>query len=96
MTVAKKTDLLVSALDLPADLGKNVPRLVLWGKEHLLIENYGGILAFSADELIAGNKAGSIVIEGENLVLEVLTKAEIEVCGKVTKITLTEAKDGED
>ena len=95
MTNTKTGDFIVSALDLPADLGKGVPRLVLWDHRHLLIENYGGIVAFSAEELKIGNGNKAIAVTGKNLVLEVLTKAEIEVCGKVETVVLTEAEADE-
>lgn len=93
MARARKGDLIISALDLPADLGKNSPRLVLWGDRHLLIENYGSFAAFSDAELKVGSAGRFLTVSGENFILEALTKNEIEICGKIESLDFTEAGD---
>lgn len=76
------------ALDLPADMLTDVPRVELVGREELRIEQHRGILAYGPEEIhIAGGKL-VVRVKGQGLELRAMNPTELLITGEISTVEL--------
>ena len=75
-------------LDLPKEVGTNIPKITMLGFGELLIENYKGILEYEEFFVRISTHIGIININGYNLNLETMTNDDIKVTGKIESIEI--------
>lgn len=86
----KLNDWLVKNVELPADVVMDLPRITIIGQFHIYIENHGGVLAFSNEELRLRLQRGQLVIKGRNFVLKTILPEEILLEGKIVEVKYLE------
>lgn len=74
--------------DLPQDALKDIPKLTLYGKELLLIENHHGIRIYNENELTLNSAVGFIVIRGTKLIISRFDEQHIVLEGEIMGINM--------
>lgn len=77
---------LADFFELPKELLLNLPRMTLAGNIQLHLENYGGIIEYSAELLRLKIKGGEIIIEGKNLAIKHFAGEEIFIEGEIRSL----------
>jgi len=76
------------ALDLPADVVTNVPRIEVIGKGELRMEQHRGILAYGPEEIhISGGKM-VVRVKGQGLELRAMNPTELLITGEISMVEL--------
>ena len=70
-------------LDLPKEVGTNIPKITMIGFNEVLIENYKGILEYEEFYIRISTYIGIININGYDLKLENMTNDDIKINGKI-------------
>lgn len=76
----------VKVLELPRDVVFDLPRLVLWGDQELMVENHKGLLAFDSCRVVVGSSCGALEIKGEKLCIKRVLIYEMVVTGNIEQI----------
>lgn len=74
------------ALELPKEVMLNLPLISLTGKEELSIENYKGIMEYGEETIRVNTAAGTIKIQGKELLLKQLTAECIVITGVILRV----------
>ena len=77
-------------LDIPKEIGSNVPKITVVGFEELLIENYKGIIEYEDFFVRISTHIGNISINGFELNLNEMTEDDILVTGKIESVDFEE------
>ena len=80
-------------LDLPREVGTNIPKVTMLGFDEVLIENYKGILEYEEFFASISTHIGIVNINGYNLNLEKMTNDDIKITGKIESIELDRIQD---
>ena len=75
-------------LDLPKEVGTDIPKVTMLGFDEVLIENYKGILEYEEFFVRINTYIGVININGYGLNLENMTNDDIKVKGKIESIDI--------
>ncbi|MBE3556608.1 MAG: sporulation protein YqfC [Firmicutes bacterium] len=73
-------------LDLPEDTWVDLPRVYLYGKHHVLIENHRGVLEVAPDRLRVAVTGGEIIVEAAHLIVRYILPDEILADGEISKV----------
>ena len=73
-------------LDLPMEVGTNIPKITMIGFNEVLIENYKGILEYEEFFIRISTHIGNININGFELVLNQLNDEVISITGKIENL----------
>jgi sporulation protein YqfC len=74
-------------LDLPHHLVLNIPYVAITGGAQVLVENHGGIQQLESQRIVVGRAGSRITIQGEELVIALVTKDELLVRGRIRGIS---------
>lgn len=77
---------LFEKLHLPKDITQGAFILTAIGKEELYIENYKGILEYTANCIRIQGKNTYIMIEGKNLTIDYYTEEDMLIKGRIFSI----------
>lgn len=77
-------------LDLPKEVGSDIPKITIIGFNELLIENYKGILEYEDFFIRISTYIGIININGFELELNQMTEDDITVTGKIESVDFEE------
>ena len=77
---------IIEACQLPKDVFLGASIMSVTGNEELLIENFKNIIEYQENLLLIQCKKYQIRIEGKKLQLELYTKEEIKVKGKIESV----------
>ena len=80
-------------LDLPREVGTNIPKVTMLGFDEVLIENYKGILEYEEFFASISTHIGVININGYNIKLEKMTNDDIKIKGKIESIEIERTED---
>ena len=80
-------------LDLPREVGTNIPKVTMLGFDEVLIENYKGILEYEEFLVRINTHIGIISINGYQLTLENMTNDDIKVKGKIEGLDIERTID---
>ncbi len=73
-------------LDIPKEIGTDLPKMTMIGFEELLIENYKGIIEYEEFFIRISTHIGNININGFELKLNQMTEDDILVTGKIENV----------
>lgn len=73
-------------LDIPREVGSEVPKITVTGFDEILIENFKGILEYEDFFARISTHIGNVNINGFNLKLSQMTEDDILVSGKIENI----------
>ena len=73
-------------LDMPKEVGTNIPKVTMLGFDELIIENYKGILEYEEFFIRICTYIGNININGFELKLNQMTDDDLLVSGKIENI----------
>lgn len=77
---------LVTALEVPRDLGCRETILTLTGKSQAVIENYRCILKFTEEEIVIRTFTGKLTIIGRRLEISWYTPDEMRIKGCISRV----------
>lgn len=81
---------LTAWVDLPADVLLNLPRVVMYGRQQLRVENHAGIEECQPQRVRVRTQAGVLQIDGHWLRLRSLDGQEVVVEGEIERTEWTE------
>jgi len=73
-------------LDLPKEIGTDIPKITMLGFNEVLIENYKGILEYEEFFIRICTHIGNININGFELNLNQITDDDVKITGKIENI----------
>lgn len=73
-------------LDLPKEVGTNIPKVTLLGFNEVLIENYKGILEYEEFFVRVCTYIGNININGFELKLNQISDEAVSITGKIENL----------
>ena len=73
-------------LDLPIEIGTDIPKITMLGFNEVLIENYKGILEYEEFFIRICTHIGNININGFELNLNQITDDDVKITGKIENI----------
>lgn len=71
---------------LPLEAVLKTPRIVLLGKEHMLIEHHDGIIGYSADKLTIRLGDQNLTVRGEKMMIREFSKLDLSVSGNIDSV----------
>lgn len=76
---------------LPAEALSAVPYIQLHGRGRICIENHGGILAYSQEQVKIAVKGGAVVVQGKELSICAMSRRCLELRGVIQELKLNES-----
>ena len=73
-------------LDLPKEVGTDIPKVTMLGCDEVLIENYKGILEYEEFFIRVCTYIGNININGFELKLNQITDESVSITGKIENL----------
>ena len=73
-------------LDLPKEVGTNIPKITAIGFNEIIIENYKGILEYEEFFIRISTFIGNININGFELTLNQMTDEAVKITGKIENL----------
>jgi len=73
-------------LDLPMEVGTNIPKITMIGFNEVIIENYKGILEYEEFFIRVSTHIGNININGFELKLNQITDEAVSITGKIENL----------
>ena len=75
-------------LDLPREVGTNIPKVTMMGFDEIIIENYKGILEYEEFFIRVSTYIGNININGFELSLNQITDEALSITGKIENVDI--------
>ena len=75
-------------LDLPREVGTNIPKITMMGFDEIIIENYKGILEYEEFFIRVSTHIGNININGFELSLNQITDEALSITGKIENVDI--------
>ncbi len=75
-------------IDLPNEPEPGKPLIEIVGNRSVLIENHGGVLSYSKEQVTIKTRIGCTCICGTGLVLTKMSKEQLRICGYISKVEL--------
>ena len=75
-------------LDLPMEVGTNIPKITMMGFDEIIIENYKGILEYEEFFIRVSTYIGNININGFELSLNQITDEALSITGKIENVDI--------
>ncbi|NLW56022.1 MAG: sporulation protein YqfC [Firmicutes bacterium] len=72
--------------ELPSEIVLDLPRLVLTGKQRLLIENHRGIKEYAKALIRLSTPVGTLRISGQDLEILAIAQEQVEIEGRIDQI----------
>lgn len=73
-------------LDIPQEVGTDIPKITMIGFDELIIENYKGILEYEEFFIRIATYIGNVSINGFEMKLDQITDESVSVKGKIENI----------
>ena len=75
---------------IPPEIRSDAPRMILSGREELLIEQHGGLFSYESKCIRIRTKTGIVTVNGENLVIQYFGLQDLLIQGKIHGLLLDE------
>ena len=75
-------------LELPMDVGMDLPKVTIIGDLGVLIQNHRGLIQFSPEKIVIGVGKGQIAILGKSLEIEEVSKEDMVVRGTIGSVQM--------
>lgn len=76
-------------LEFPPDVVGDSPKITITGREHVIVENYKEILAFSGEAVTLATSVGVLTLTGMSLVLKTVLPTELHIDGTLISLSYT-------
>lgn len=83
MMKGKLLNKMISALKLPPEIDLSLPKLTMYGRGELLLENHRGVLSYTDEELRFLTEYGIVTIHGANLELLEFSMERAGIQGRI-------------
>lgn len=96
MSIRKKNKMrnrINRALEVPAEVNLNIPKVTILNFEEMVIENYKGILEYQDFFIRIKTDIGIVNVNGFNLSLDEMTTDDLMVKGKIESIDFESVED---
>lgn len=96
MAIRKKNKMrnrISRALEVPAEVNLNVPKVTILNFEEMVIENYKGILEYQDFFIRIQTNIGIVNVNGFNLSLDEMTSDDLMVKGKIESLDFESIED---
>lgn len=74
------------ALDLPADVLGDSPKITIVGRQEIIVENYQEIIMFTEGEICLDTAEGLLRLYGQNFLLKSILPAELKIEGELKSL----------
>ncbi|MEX0974816.1 MAG: YabP/YqfC family sporulation protein [Bacillota bacterium] len=75
-------------LELPLDVGMDLPKVTIIGNLGVLIQNHRGLIQYSPEKIVIGVGKGQIAILGKSLEIEEVSKEDMIVRGLLGSVQM--------
>ena len=83
---------LTDRMGLPGEAMPGVSVAELWGKEKVLVDHHGGVIAYSPEEIQVRVSYGLLKISGSDLQMSRMTGQQLIISGHIQSLTVEEAR----
>ena len=77
----------VESLELPKDLMYGAVLVSITGRQEILVENYRGILEYTANHISLQAKTCRLAVRGKNLHISYYTNEEMKITGLIDSVS---------
>jgi len=70
----------------PGEIFADLPRVIFWGQEMVIVEGHKGLLAYSPEVIKISRLKEKIVLEGKNLEIFLITPEELQITGLIERV----------
>lgn len=81
-----KKESLVSALQIPKDIGLGAVMMWITGREQICLENYKYILTYTEEEICIQAKHNQVIITGKKLKIDYYTNEMMQISGCIDAV----------
>lgn len=74
----------------PAEMALRMPRIVLTGREKLLLEQHHGLYSYETNRIRVRTRQGIVTVTGNGLVISFFGTEDLQIEGEITGIALEE------
>lgn len=89
----ESTAKMANKFDIPREAIEKIPKITIIGDEELTIENHGGILSFTDNEIRVKTCLGKMILKGRNFEIAYLSETTITVSGVFISFNLERRGD---
>ncbi len=79
---------IANVLELPKDIILDITKIIITGKDSVVIENHNGIISYSESKISINSGDGILTIKGKDLTIKSIVEEEISIKGKINAIDL--------
>lgn len=79
---------MVSALEIPAEVGLDIPKITMTGNYSLMVENHKGIIDYDLHRVRIKIGGGWLEITGSGLMLQTMSREELVIEGEIKALNL--------
>lgn len=72
----------------PREVTSRAPRITLTGRESVWVEQHGGLVAYSQEQIDLRTASGMVRIAGEKLHITAYTAQEVQITGQIDGVTV--------
>lgn len=80
-------DQVLRAFDVPTEIVKNLPKIVMIGNQELNIENFSKLIEYTPQQIKMSTASGTLVVSGNHLEIYKMTMEYIIIRGYVVQIS---------
>lgn len=77
----------MESLELPKDLMYGAVLVSITGRQEILVENYRGILEYTANHISLQTKTCRLAVRGKNLHISYYTNEEMKITGLIDSVS---------
>jgi sporulation protein YqfC len=74
------------AFDIPEEIACKQSKIMVWGNDFILIENYGGLIHYSPTNIICRAGEMEILLQGDNFAVKTMERDELIIQGAIKQI----------
>lgn len=76
----------VDWLGLPADVVRDLPRILVLGREEVTVSNHRGLTRYSPGRILLRSSVGIVQVEGESLRVVSVSPESIRIAGRIVAV----------
>lgn len=94
--VARVKQRIAQDLGMPPEIASDIPRIILVGRQALMIESHQGIMEYRDGYLSVCTSVGRLCVTGEDLELEEMGDAQLVISGSIDALSFEMEGHAED
>jgi sporulation protein YqfC len=80
---------MAEVLEIPGEVALDLPKIILVGNVHVVIENHRGIVEYTTESVRVLVPAGEVAVRGRELVLRNILPDELCIEGQIESLCFT-------